>query len=190
MNEQLENKFDEKTIDLIINAAYGSASLLQKINAWLLIRKNEELRELYDEYNSTAQSVHSLDEEKLPKYILQNLEAETEMNLTAGESSFLADLTSILFEKPQIIFVTTAVVIALFISSIFFNSPKQINTSPYTTEEIQLANKQAKQAIAIVGKILNTTENTLTEEIIPDRVIKPINESFEYVNDLFKKGDI
>lgn len=190
MNNQLENKFNEEIIDLIINAAYGSASLFQKIKVWFLIRENNELKELYNEYRSTAQSVHSLEEEQLPEYVLHKIEVETETNLSKSESSFLADLTSILFEKPQLIFVTTAIVIGLIVSSIFFNQSRDINTAPYTAEEVQLANKQAKEALALVGKILNTTQATLTEEIIPNKVVKPINESFEYVNELLKEGDI
>lgn len=190
MNDQLENKFNEETIDLVINSAYGSSSLFQKIKAWFLIRENDELKELYNEYKSTAQSVHSLNEEKLPGYILHKVETETETNLSSNNNSFIADLTSILFEKPQLVFVTTAIIVGLIFSSIFFNQSKTINTSPYTAEEVQLANKQAKEALAFVGKILNTTQATLTEEIIPNKVVKPINESFEYVNELLKKGDI
>ena len=190
MNKQLENKFDEKTVDLIINAAYGSANLFQKIEVWLRIKKSGELEHLYNEYKSTAQSVHSLEKEELPKHVLQRIESETKVDLSGRESSLFANLTSILFERPQIIFATTAVIIGLIVSSMLINQPKEINTAPYTALEIQLANKQAKEALALVGKILTTTQTALTEEIIPNKVVKPINESFEYVNEILKKGDI
>lgn len=190
MNNQLENKFNEETIDLIINAAYGNISMFQKIKVRFLIRENSELKKLYDEYKSTADSVHSLNEEELPEYVLRRIENETKVNITENENGFLSDLSSILFAKPQIIFVTTAIVVGLVISSILFKEPEVESTSPYTAAEIELANKQAKEALALVGKILNSTQAALTEEIIPQKVVKPINESFEYVNELFNKGDI
>lgn len=188
MNNQLENKFDQETIDLIIDAAYGSANFLKKIKVRFLIKENNELKVLYEEYKSTAKSVHSLDEEEIPEHVLNRVELETGINLTENENTFLGDLSSILFAKPQLIFITTAVLIAVLISSIFLNEPKVQQN--YSKAEIELANRQAREALALVGKVLNSTQATLTEEIIPNRVVKPINEGFEYVNELFKKGDI
>ncbi len=190
MNNKLENKLNEETIDLIINAAYGNASMFQKIKVWFLIKENGELKKLYDEYKSTADSVHSLNEEELPEYVMRRIENETKVNLAENENGFFSDISSILFAKPQIIFATTAIVVGLVVSSILFKESAVESTAPYTAAEVELANKQAKEALALVGKILNSTQAALTEEIIPNRVVKPINEGFEYVNELFNKGDI
>lgn len=188
MNNQLENKIPEKTLDLIINAAYGSVNLFEKIKVWFLIKQNEELKSLYKEYKTTADSIHSLPHEEMPDYILERVEHSIKNSIQINENSFISDLLSIFLTKPQIVFVTTAVVIGLMISSIFVR--EQHFNNQYSQAEIELANKQAHEALLLVSKIFNSTQTTLTEEILPNRVVKPLNESFGYVNDLFKKGDI
>lgn len=188
MKTKSNNKFNQETIDLIINSAYGSAGLITKIKAWFLIRKNVELKNLYNEYKRTAKSVHSLDKDEMPDYVLQKLESKTGIELNTNETSFISDLTSILFAKPQLAFIATAVIIGVLLSSVLFKEPQIENN--YSPSEIELANKQTREALAIVSRIFSSTQTKLTNEIIPNNVAKPINESFDYVNNLFKKGDI
>lgn len=188
MNNLLENKNEQKTIDLIINAAYGSANMFEKIKVWFLIRKNEELNLLYREYKATADSIHLLPNEEMPDYILERVERSINNSIQINENSFISDLLNIFLTKPQIVFVATAVVIGLMISSIFVKE-QQFNNQ-YSQAEIELANKQARETLMLVSKIFNSTQATITEDILPNRVVKPLNESFGYVNDLFKKGDI
>ncbi|MCZ7602500.1 MAG: hypothetical protein QY331_15595 [Melioribacteraceae bacterium] len=188
MNNILENKNEQKTIDLIINAAYGSANMFEKIKVWFLIRKNEELNLFYKEYKATADSIHSLPREVMPDYILERVEHSINNSIQVNENSFISDLLNIFLTRPQIVFVATAIVIGLMISSLFVKE-QQFNNQ-YSQAEIELANKQAHEALLLVSKIFNSTHTTLTEEILPNRVVKPLNEGFGYVNDLFKKGDI
>ena len=188
MYEKLENKFEQETIDSVVNAAYGSSSITEKIKVWFLLRKHNELKELYDDYKSTANSVHSIGTEEIPTYVLDKVESVTGVTITENKDGFLSDLTSILFAKPQLVFVATAIVVGVLLTSVFFKEPVQ--ESNYSTLEIELANKQAREALMLVSKIFNSTQATITEEIIPNRVVKPINESLGYINDLFKKGDI
>lgn len=188
MKTNLENKFDQETIDLIINSAYGSTGLITKIKVWFLIRRDVELKNLYNEYKRTAQSVHSLDKDELPYYVLQKVEPKTGIKLNTNETSFISDLTSLIFAKPKLAFIATALIIGVLLSSVLFKEPQIENN--YTPSEIELANKQTFEALAIVSRIFSSTQTKLTEEIIPNNVAKPINESFDYVNNLFKKGDI
>lgn len=191
MNNKIKN-IDPGEKDLIINAAYGSANLLEKMKAKKLMRENSVLKDIYNEYKSTADSVHELEKEKMPDTILQNAEKTTEVNITRKEYSFFNDLAAIFFSKPQLAFIATAIVAALLIFSLITKQNNEIDfdNSQYTKNEVELANKQAKQTLMLVSQILSSTQASVTEDIIPNRVIKPINESFEYVNDLFKKGDI
>ena len=76
----------------------------------------------------------------------------------------------------------------ILVSSIFLKNHQ--TEAQYSQAEIELANKQARQTLMLVSKIFNSTQETVTEQIIPNRVIKPLNESLGYVNNLFKKGDI
>lgn len=188
MNNQLENKNEQKTTDLIINAAYGSVNVIEKIKVWFLIKQDEELNSLYKEYKATADSIHSLPHEEMPDYILERVEHSINNSIQVNENSFISDLLNIFLTRPQIVFVATAVVIGLMISSIFVK--EQHIDNQYSQAEIELANKQARETLMLVSKIFNSTHTTLTEEILPNRVVKPLNESFGYVNDLFKKGDI
>ncbi|MDZ7764621.1 MAG: hypothetical protein U5K00_09360 [Melioribacteraceae bacterium] len=157
-----------------------------------LMKENSVLKDIYNEYKSTADSVHELEKEKMPDTILQNAEKTTEVNITRKEYSFFNDLTAIFFSKPQLAFIATAIVAALLIFSLITKQNNEIDfdNSQYTKNEVELAIKQAKQTLMLVSQILSSTQASVTEDIIPNRVIKPINESFEYVNDLFKKGDI
>lgn len=191
MNNKTKN-IDPGEKDLIINAAYGGITLFEKLKAKKLMRENPALKKFYDEYKSTADSVHQLEKEKMPASILQNAEKTTEVNITRKEYSFFNDLTTIFFSKPQLAFIATAIVAALLIFSVITkqNNSIDFDKSEYTKNEVELANRQAKQTLMLVSQILSSTQASVTEEIIPNRVIKPINESFEYVNDLFKKGDI
>ncbi len=191
MNNKTKN-IDPGVKDLIINAAYGSLSYSENRKAKRLIKNNPELKELYNEYKSTADSVHSLPKEKMPDSVLHNTERFTEIDLSRKESSFTNDLVSIFYAKPQFTFIATAIVMAILIFSIFLknNNSVDFESSQYTKAEVEMANRQAKQTLMLVSHILNSTTSTVTEEIIPNRVVKPINESFNYVNDLLKKGDI
>lgn len=188
MNEQPKNNFNEETIDLVITVAYGSANFFDTIKAWFLIKKHDELKAIYDEYRLTANSVHSLHDE-MPNHILDKVELATGVELSKGKDGFFSDLTGIFLAKPQIVFIATAIVVALLVSSVFFKEHQQIDTQ-YSQAEIELANKQARQTLMLVSKIFNSTQETVTEEIIPNRVVKPLNESLGYVNNLFKQGDI
>ncbi len=191
MNEKTKN-IDPGVNDLLINAAYGSAGFFDRLKVKKIIKNDPELRAIYNEYKSTADSVHSLENEAMPDSVLHNAELITESKLSKRGSSFLDDLLSVFFGKPQLTFVVTAVIIAMVTLSIFKNHENDIDfeSSQFTRAEVELANKQAKQALMLVGQILNSTSSQVTEEIIPTKVVKPINESLEYVNELFKKGDI
>jgi len=57
--------------------------------------------------------------------------------------------------------------------------------------EIRIADKQARYALAIVGKIFDQTKITLKNEIFQDKIGRPIKESFGIVNKLFnEEGEI
>ena len=59
----------------------------------------------------------------------------------------------------------------------------------YTEQEIALADKQVKESLYFVSKIFNKAQTNLTEDILTDRVAKPISEGLNIVNELFKEGD-
>ena len=60
-------------------------------------------------------------------------------------------------------------------------------SSQFSQEEIALANKQTKQALAIIGKVFNQTEKAIKKDILAKRVGQPINRGLNIVNDLFNE---
>jgi hypothetical protein len=76
------------------------------------------------------------------------------------------------------------VVVSSIIVAVVINRP---NSQLYSEEQIKLADQQAKYALQILGNIMSETEQTLKNEILSDRVSKPIREGLEIVNTLLNK---
>ena len=73
---------------------------------------------------------------------------------------------------------SSSIVIALIV-----NRPVQYN---YTQAQIIDADRQAREAFLIVGKILKETHATLQNDVLGERVSKPLNQSIRIANKLFE----
>ena len=73
----------------------------------------------------------------------------------------------------------------ILIAAITFSVFNQNDFAPqYTQQEIELADKQTRDALAIVTKIFKSAENKIKEDF-NTRVKKPINKGLKIVDDLF-----
>ena len=54
-------------------------------------------------------------------------------------------------------------------------------------EEIERANDQVKYALAIVKDAFKKSNNILTEDILTEKIAKPIGEGINYVNTLLQE---
>ncbi len=69
---------------------------------------------------------------------------------------------------------------------ILFNNPAPEYT--YTKVEIELAQQQLQESIAIVNKVFHKVETELDTDVMPIYVGKQVNKSFNLLNDLLIGG--
>ena len=168
--------------DKIISAAYGNGSLPDRLTVRRLIFSNEEAERLYLSYKQTASEVKQIAEEECPSDILKTVQHETNRALE-NKGSFMSDLYSAVFSRPIISAVTTVVLVTSIVIALIVNRPVQYN---YTHEQIIDADRQTREAFLIVGKILKETNATLQNEVLSERVSKPLNQSIRIANKLFE----
>ena len=188
MRENISNKIDEKLLDKIITVAYGDAGLYDRLNIWMNARRNLEIKKLLDEYKLTASSVHSLDEKKLPEANLKSVYQEIgQREKTKPAVPFIHSfIHSFNFSKPLVSSAAIGVIIITIVSVLLFYKPQP--EQKYTKAEIELAQQQLGESLAIVNKVFQNTEKTLDAEVISKHVSKPLNKGLIYLNDYLIGG--
>lgn len=184
MNRKKSFELNEAMHNKIISVAYGDAGLMDRIKIMRAAAENEEVRNLLDEYKKTALEVKILELEEFPQELLKAVESKT-VSLKKNTNAFFYDLYSVILSRPGYSAVVTIVLVAAMVISLIINKPVKYN---YSAAEINVADKQAKYAFEIVGKIFNETNITLQKEVLGKAVAKPLNESIGVVNKLIK-GD-
>lgn len=182
MKQKKSFEINKKLKRKIISVAYGDANPLDKIYIYWLARRNHAIKAELNNYQRTAQAVHSLEEE-CPEELLTNLKLQN-VPIPKTKSSIATDFISILVNKPVAsAFVAITLIVAVAFS-VILNRPVHKN---YTSQEVQRANEQASYAIQLIGNILNETTERLENEILVEHVAKPIDKGIEIVNKLLKK---
>lgn len=184
MNNKKSSELSEKMINRIISVAYGDAGLLDKLLIWHAAKKDNKIKKLLDSYRTTANEVHKIEEDVFPQEIIKALK-EKNINSYKTINNFATDFLSIVFAKPLVSAAATFILIGVIAIALMQNRTVKYK---YTQSEIETAHQKAKQAFAIIGKIFNETKNTLHNDIVGEKIGKPINESYEIINDLFNKG--
>ncbi|MBI5730301.1 MAG: hypothetical protein HY963_04105 [Ignavibacteriales bacterium] len=184
MNRKKSFKLNEEMINKIISVAYGDAKLIDKFIVMRAAAQNPEIRETLYSYKKTAKEIEVLCEEEYPDDLLRNI---IRKNIPASKNtiSFLFDLYSTVFSRPIISAITTIVLITAIVTTLIVNKPAQISYH-YSQAEINNADQQARKAFAIVGKFFKLTRTTLENEIMDERIAKPINDGIGIVNNLFE----
>jgi len=178
------DNINPELIDKIIKVAYGDASIAERLIVNWKAARNDEVRKVLEEYKTTANSVHNINKEELPDYVIESINRRIEIE---NESeSLISKVYFTLFSKP--IFSTAVVsIFALAIISFFlFRQPA--TTYKYSKAEIELAQRQLGESIAIVNKVFNKVEQKLDKEIINDRVNKQLNKGLNLVNEYLIGG--
>jgi hypothetical protein len=179
MNEELKLK--------IIAAAYKDCSLKDRMSVWLLTRKQPECKALFDEYRKTAISVHSINIEECPGDIVKD--TFRRLNDSPG-----FNISGMIVSRPALVTVLSVVLLsAVYLAVITTWSPdrrtaQHITNHEYTKQEVAQAQKDVKESLAIVSRILNKTSRQIGEDILPRNVGKPIKQGIEVINQLFPKG--
>jgi len=169
---------NEKLKDKVICVAYGDASLLEKLKIYRLASKNQEVKQILDEYSKIAKIVHSIPEEEFTE--------KPKIKLFINEpKSLLEEIYLIVIGKPLISF-ASAVLLVFAISFSIINN-KELSYEGYSIAEVKKASLDTKQALQIVNSIFTKAEDKIKYEILTEEVSKPINEGMNTINKLFKK---
>jgi len=169
-----KKQIEEKILDQIINAAYGDATIMQKISLYVKMLSNKELKIVYNDYKLTAQHVHKIKLE------------ETELDIGII-SNTISRITSFVFAKPlNVSFASLALLLAAVTFFLMLNKNSGVN---YTQSEMMQAELDMKYSLAIVGKVFTSAENRLNKEIIDDKIRRPIKKGFQTINTLYNKKD-
>lgn len=175
---------DDQLLERIISVAYGSAGFFEKREIEKLARQNPEIKELLEEYKSTANSLHSVELENCPEEILKNVEGIINPGREEKSSIFI-DIYTVFVGKPLVSAAAATLLIVILLFSTVIEREKFDDS--FTSSEVVAAHEQVKQSLAMIGKIFNKTTNTLENEILGTRVGKPINTGIKKVNNLFDK---
>ena len=183
MKPTKSSDISNKMIEKIISVAYNDANVFERAVVYLTSLNNNRIKSELESYRRTARLVHALSEEVCPDKIFANSKIN---NLPKPEirGSFITDLFSLVLNKPIASAFASLTVVLLIIATVIFN--RQVERR-FTDQEIQLADKQIKYALQLIGNIMNETQHTLKNEILTDRIAKPIHEGIEIVNTLLKE---
>ncbi|UCH66456.1 MAG: hypothetical protein JSW63_04830 [Ignavibacterium sp.] len=177
-------KVEESLLNKIISVAYGDAGLIDRINIYRKARKDPFIKQLLNEYKKTAASVHSIKETELPASISSTVRENLGKNTNTNPvGSFIY---SWLFARPILSTGVAGILIIAICGILLFHKPAPEYT--YTKVEIELAQKQLQESIAILNKVFRKAETELDTEVMPIHVGKQVNKSFNLLNDLLIGG--
>ncbi len=159
---------NQKLIDKIVNVAYGDASITERMIVNWKASRTDEVRKILEEYKATAISVHNMERENLPEYVIESVRKRIEFE---NESeNLISKIYFALFKKPIFSAAVVGIFVLALISMFLFRQPAE--TPKYSNAEIELAQQQLGESIAIINEVFNKAEQKLDKEIINDRVSK------------------
>lgn len=173
---------DEKLLNRIIAVAYGDASWYEKFKVNRLAKKREDVQLFLEEYTQIANKIKTLRSETIPEEIIfkvkQNINLQKE-----PPKSILFDLYSMIFGKPVFSGIIVSIIILAIASALIIKRPEIHNI--YTQQEIQLADQQVKQSLALIAGVFNKTKSTVENDVLTNRISKPLKNSITKVNEFF-----
>jgi hypothetical protein len=178
MNYKKPSKISEELQNVIISVAYGNASFWEKRRIEKLASKDEQVREMLDEYAKTAKVVHSISK----KEYMGSVKIE---RMNDSQKSIFDDIYLMIIGKP--IVASMATIALIFALTFSFINNQELPYKNYSLSEVQKANIEAKQALQIVNRIFTKTESIIKYDILTKEVSKPIKDGMNTVNKLFKK---
>jgi hypothetical protein len=177
-------KVEESLLDKIISVAYGDAGLIDTLSIHRMAKKDPLVKELLNEYKTTAASVHNINETELPASISNEVKAK--LGKESKSNPLGSFIYARLFARPILSTGIAGILIISLVGILLFNEPAP--EYAYTKVEIELAQKQLRESIAIVNKVFRKAETELDTEVMPKHVGKQVNKSFNLLNDLLIGG--
>ncbi|MCH8325905.1 MAG: hypothetical protein IIB83_05005 [Bacteroidetes bacterium] len=171
-----DKKIKKKIVNKIIRTAYGDASFVEQSEIFIRMFLNTKIKNIYSEYRFTAKEIHSIK--------LENIELNNLPNKNKERTNNFNKIISFILLRPiGISYASIVLVLGVIVMFILFDKNNEIH---YTKAEILQAEQDVKYSLAIIGKVFNETEKKLKEDIINNKIRKPIKKGFEIINTLYK----
>ena len=166
------DNMNEEYLAKIISVAYGDASFVDEIKIYLDSKKNPEVKKILDEYKNTARCIRTLKAE------------EYKGKLPSGRPQVSGRVLSYLdiFIRKPVLSATMALMITAAVAGYYITSGESTTYNGYTKQELIVAERQAKESLAIVASIMNRTEDKLKYDIFGNKINKPIRKSLTVVD--------
>jgi hypothetical protein len=185
MQENILNKIDPKSIDRIICVAYKDGSIIDRIIVAWKAAGDDNVKNLLEEYRASFNKVRKLKQVDLPDYVIKKVEEKMSLQKSAG--SFFGNLAFSFFNIFSSKAVAAAgIVILALVSFLIFRQP--VSAHKYTKAEIELAEYQLKQSLAIVGKVFTKVEKNFSQDIINKQLNRTLNKGYYIVNNILTGG--
>jgi hypothetical protein len=187
MQMKESNKMNQNLVDKIIKVAYGDAGIFDWLFIHLKAVFNKEIKSILTDYKNTAKAVHHLNQEDVPDHIIENVNAR--INSASERNSIDLGISYGLFSffgKKAIPATVFGIIIASVISFFLLREPEP--TQKYSKAEIELAEIQLKQSLAIVGRAFQKAEKSFNEEILDNQINKNLNRGYYLVNNILTGG--
>jgi hypothetical protein len=175
---------DEKLLNSIISVAYGDAPLKERMKIHNLAKHDKEVELLLKQHLEIAKKTRRLNIDAFPDELLDNVKDSVKVK-GSEEKSLFYDIYSFIFMRPAVSAAIFSIIMLALISTFFFQRP-EIHEQ-YSKQEIELADKQVKHSLALIASVFKKTTTTVEEDILTERVSKPIKESFNLVNEYLEE---
>ncbi|MFA3783516.1 hypothetical protein ABRY23_10680 [Melioribacteraceae bacterium 4301-Me] len=185
MNLKTNNILDEKLIDEIIGTAYRDVSIFILMKVLFLSLTNNHVKKIYCEYRLTAKKVKSIKQDEIPEILL--LSTLSKVNHSKKVKILSYDFLYIIFKQPVLSLLFVVVIIASIFYTIITN--KSVTTQSFSKQQIELADKQIKYAFSLISDILQKTQMTINENILKNKITKPMHQSMETVYEIVPKQE-
>jgi hypothetical protein len=183
MREKRPYNIDDKLLEQVIAVAYGDAGWLDRFIINRKAKKDQAVRQLLYEYKLTANSVHHLKPMQLPESVMHLVRAEINAK---SENTFWSSVYIRFLSRPILSAAVAGMIIIAIISVLLLYNPQPQHK--YTKAQIELAEKQFRKSIAIVGKVFNNAEKKFDEDVINNQINKSLGKGFNLVNDILIGG--
>jgi hypothetical protein len=187
MQKNESNKLDQKLIDKVIKVAYGDAGIADVAYIHMKAATSREIKDLLEEYKHTAKAVQNVKREEVPDHIIESVKICTvgkeQRESFASRSS---NASFMFFAKRAIPATVLGIVLVLIVSFFVIKSPGPAHK--YSKAEIELAEKQFRQSMVIVGEAFQNAEKSFSDEVLNKQVNKNLNRGYYLVNNILTGG--
>jgi hypothetical protein len=177
-------KIEESLLDKIIAVAYGDAGWIDRITIHRMAKKDPLVKQLLNDYKLTAASVHRIKRTELQVNVSSRVREK--LGRESKSNPIGSFIYARLFARPILSAGIAGVLVITICGILLFHEPAPEFT--YTRTEIELAQKQLQESIAILNKVFRKAETELDSEVMPIHVGKQVNKSFNVLNDLLIGG--